>query len=152
MNKFSTTLGGSKEARRGIAEYARRVGFSMEEAVEVVGEAVQAQAKELILTSPATGHVYYRDNPPRIHRASAPGEPPADDTGRLHASIKLRMVKINQYASAAVVGSSLPYALELERFGPEGNGETRPFLRPAVLLVERRVGSILASAWDKHKL
>jgi len=152
MNKFSVTLAGSKEARRNIAAYADRIGVAMDDAVELIGEAVQAQARDLVLNSPATGLVYRKENPTRLHQASAPGEPPANDTGRLYASIQLRMVKINQYASAAVVGSTLPYALELEKFGPNSNGQTRPFLRPAVVLVEQRVGGMLRSAWDKNRL
>jgi hypothetical protein len=150
--RLTTTFGGSKSTRKNIKQYADRIGFAMDDAVELIGEAVQEQAKHLILNAPATGRIYQRDNPPRIHQASAPGEPPANDTGKLYNSITLRMVKINQYASAAVVGTALDYGIELERFGPQMNGQTRPFLRPAVVQVEQRVGAILQSAWNKNRL
>lgn len=150
--KFSVTIGGSKKTRQSIAGYARKINQTTEDAVQDLGLAVQLQARYLIENSPATGVIYYRQNPTRVHRASAEGEPPADDLGNLVRSIVVREVKINQYAYSSVVGSSLPYALELEKFGPNHNGETRPFLRPAVVLVEARAKAIIASAWNKNRV
>lgn len=78
-----------------------------------LGEAalvVQAEARSLILRGPKTGKLYIRRG--RIkHRASAPGEAPASDTGTLVRSIVINVDPIRLTAS---VGSNVLYAPYLE--------------------------------------
>ena len=74
---------------------------------------------------PGTGAEYPRGG--KIHRASAPGQPPAVDTGRLRASITHEMQTEGQRVTARV-GTNVEYAKELE-FGTRRIA-ARPFLRP----------------------
>lgn len=63
-------------------------------------------------------------------QASAPGEPPAKQSGRLQEAVKVKqVVKFDrqQYRSRAIVSNNLPYAAFLEY----GVGPTRPFKHPA---------------------
>lgn len=114
-------------------------GMSKDIAAEV-GKAVVATALELrgdvvksIQQGPASGRVYKKYNPRRTHQASAPGQPPMSDTGRLANSITFD--KLGDLT--ATVGSNLVYAPWLE-YGTAkmnfagGVGGPRPFFRPAV--------------------
>lgn len=80
-----------------------------------IGRAVQAQAitmvsnvKRSIQRGPKTGRYYKRRN--ITHRASAPYEAPATDTGALVSS--LYYTQDGPYS--ATIGSRLPYAYQLE--------------------------------------
>lgn len=87
-------------------------------------ESVRNEALRLILNTPKTGRVYRRRGVE--HQASAPGEAPASDTGRLVASIR------TEYENNNLVGrvvASTNYAAHLE-FGTQ-RMQPRPFLRPA---------------------
>ena len=55
-------------------------------AQQIRGEAIQS-----IQTGSKSGIVYQKYNPKREHRASAPGESPASDTGNLVSKIKVQM-------------------------------------------------------------
>ncbi len=63
-----------------------------------------------------------------IHTASAPGEPPATDTGRLKGSIGMFLFR---GGLAAEIGTRLvPYPQILEEGSPGGKIAKRPFLAP----------------------
>ena len=78
------------------------------------------------LRPPKSGFTYKRGG--RIHTASAPGEPPATDTGQLAASIVPIFPKGRDLEGA--VAARAVYAKWLE-FGTE-DMEPRPFLGPAI--------------------
>lgn len=80
------------------------------------------------LSAPGGGRTY------GVHTASAPGQPPAVDTGRLRQSIRVQKVGPGHYR----VGTDVQYAIFLE-FGTRRIA-ARPFLRPSVqeLLTRRR--------------
>ena len=80
---------------------------------------------------PGTGREYPRGR--KTHRASAPGQPPAVDTGRLRGSITHDLQTEGQRVTARV-GTNVEYAKELE-FGTSTKA-ARPFLRP--ILAERK--------------
>ena len=76
----------------------------------------------------ATGRIYYRGvNNDIVHQASAPGQAPAVDTGRLRANIDSVMMPGNQ---RVLIGTPEDYAPYLE-FGTS-RIKPRPFFRPAV--------------------
>ncbi len=75
------------------------------------------------LAEPKTGTLYKRGN--IIHQASAPGEPPAMDTGLLANSISTTAEGSLRY----VVSASAHYAIYLE-YGTYKMA-ARPFMRPA---------------------
>jgi HK97 gp10 family phage protein len=88
---------------------------------------VLERAMKLELSHPGTGRVYKRGGV--LHQASAPGEPPAVDTGALRNSIGHEAV-----GDVLRVGSGLDYSAYLEFGTPKM--EPRPFARPALADVQ----------------
>lgn len=76
------------------------------------------------------------------NRASAPGDPPAPDTGALRSSITYERAGLR-----AQVGTNLAYAKPLEYGTPRI--APRPFLRPAVAAIRGRMASALADSLKK---
>lgn len=100
---------------------------------EEAGNVVLATAVEMradivksIQSGQASGRTYRKSNPTRTHTASAPGQPPMTDTGRLANSITFDRIG----DLTATVGSELIYASWLE-YGTSRMA-SRPFFRPAV--------------------
>lgn len=101
-------------------------------------EDVLAEGNSLILDGQKTGRVYRRRGV--THQASAPGEAPASDTGRLVQSGR------TEYQPADLTGEviwSTDYAEDLE-FGSE-NVEPRPFARPALANCADRTAKNIAT-------
>lgn len=112
------TLGRAQAMRLDLA--VRRAALGIEKA-----------AKVAIMTGPKTGRLTY---PKRAggkpHRASAPGEAPATDTGTLVNSIQARRkARLEWWVT---VGAEYGAGLE---FG-KARVEPRPFMRPAVRKIE----------------
>lgn len=74
------------------------------------------------------------------HQASAPGEPPALDTGTLRSSIT-GIVDEKGLSIRGFVGSNVEYVRDLE-LGTEKIAP-RPFLMPTILENQRRIMKIL---------
>ena len=106
------------------------ISESVGAAVRETAEKVQGAAKELIHTSPASGRTYISTSRPSPHRASAPGEPPANWTGVLAASVKTR-VEGETESSVYVDESEAPYGHDLEMGSASGRVAPRPWMRPA---------------------
>jgi hypothetical protein len=87
---------------------------------------VETAAKR-ILSLPGSGRVYRRRGV--VHQASAPGQPPAVDTGLLRASIRHEVVE-EDGGLAAYVGSDVKYSIYLS-LGTRWIAP-RPFLPPAL--------------------
>lgn len=78
---------GLKEAITNLRQYQRRMTDEARRANRATGEQVRTAAVRKIQAS-GSGRVYEIAGPPRrTHRASAPGEPPATDTGALARNI-----------------------------------------------------------------
>lgn len=75
-----------------------------ETALELESRVVRA-----IQRAPATGRIYQKYKPKRTHQASAPGQPPATDTGALAGSVYSDISP-----GMATIGSRLAYASYLE--------------------------------------
>jgi len=101
-----------------------------------VTEAVRNEAIALILNTQKTGRIYTRRGV--THQASAPGEPPASNTGRLVNSIQTVYDTKNL---TGTVGTSVEYGGYLE-FGTQ-TIEPRPFLRPALATHRRSLSRII---------
>lgn len=82
------------------------------------------------LSQPGRGREYQRRTV--THRASAPGDGPAVDTGRLRQSIGVQQLGEGRYR----VGTNVQYAPLLE-FGTRTTAP-RPFMRPAAQKVKNR--------------
>lgn len=103
----------------------------VQQAIAYGAEQIRGEAIRSIQKGPKTGRVYKRRR--IIHRASAPGEPPATDTGRLVGSIFARL-----FRDYAEVGTNVKYGAYLEA----GTGRIlpRPWLRPAY---EKHIRTVL---------
>jgi hypothetical protein len=95
----------------------------------------QGYAQQSVLRGPKTGRVYKRGKK-LTHRASAPGEAPANDLGFLAQSIKIEITQQNTVSLRALA----PYAIHLE-YGSRKMA-ARPFLRPAGEMASRQAKDI----------
>lgn len=86
---------------------------------------------------PHTGRRYARGG--RVHQASAPGQPPAPDTGTL-----LRSITIELGDMRATVGSRLPYSMFLE-FGTR-HMAARPMWLPEAVRSRKRLPRAIEAA------
>jgi HK97 gp10 family phage protein len=98
---------------------------------------VQAEARQSILKGPKTGRVYVRRGRIR-HRASAPGQPPASDTGTLARSI---VIDVDKDKVTASVGSNVKYAPFLEL--GTSRMAARPFLKRALEVKRSQIVKII---------
>lgn len=118
-------LDGSAELQKALQRASAEVKQSVSRAVVGTALELQGEVKTSIARGPASGRTYQKYNPRRTHTASAPGQPPMSDTGRLVNSIEFEKVG----DLTATVGSKLAYAVHLE-YGTSRMA-ARPFFRPA---------------------
>lgn len=103
------------------------------------------RAAKLQLSKPGTGREYRRKGG-KVHKASAPGQPPAVDTGALRNSIGMGVV-----GGVVRVGSGLAKAPLLE-FGTLDDGGVlapRPFMRPALEDARAAMGQVTTGELQK---
>lgn len=100
------------------------VGRDLEQRV-IRGES----AAKRLLSTPGTGRVYVKRNPTRVHRASAPGQPPAIDLGHLRASVG-HHIGVDELGMFGDWGTDLDYGLYLE--AGTRHMAPRPWLRPSL--------------------
>lgn len=105
------------------ADLLKRIESGTEKALMALALQAQGKAQQSILRGSKTGRIYKRGA--GTHRASAPGEAPANDLGFLAANIKVDMTGKFQ----SNVRSLAPYSVHLE-YGTQKMA-ARPFLRPA---------------------
>lgn len=95
-----------------------------------------------------TGRIYTKGKNGTIqHQASAPGEPPAPDTGSLRRSATHETVRVEGSKVIGGAGTSAPHGVHLE-LGTE-NMEPRPFA--SRLNHEPHKGNIMAAAKGAFK-
>lgn len=114
---------------------------------------VETDAKQSVLGGGKTGREYKRGKN-RIHQASAAGEAPASDTGRLVSAISHKVTNGGLDAEIGVFGSIIDdkgkarnYARDLE-FGTSKMA-ARPFLFPALEKNKQKIRSSVARAVGK---
>lgn len=120
-------------------EILARARRGAERGIVAATEDVRNEALRLILDTPKTGRIYRRRGVE--HQASAPGEAPANDTGRLVNSIR------TTYDLPTLVGrivASTAYAAFLE-YGTS-RMEPRPYMRPALFNRRPQIEATIASA------
>jgi HK97 gp10 family phage protein len=116
-----------------VIDAARRASLR---GVTRAAEVVREEAIRLIKEGPKTGRLYRRRSV--THQASAPGEPPASDTGNLVRGIT---VEIDSQKLTARVASTAEYASALEFGTPKM--EPRPYMRVALENKRKEVAEIL---------
>lgn len=93
---------------------------------------IEAEGNRRILSPPKTGRIYNKGG--SFHQASAPGEAPANFTGKL---VRSSHVSVNRSKLSATVTWRALYADMLEA-GTE-NMEPRPFARPAAAKLQKTI-------------
>ena len=96
-----------------------------QEIVKGGGQLIRTEAIKSIQTGAKSGIMYQKYNPRREHRASAPGQAPASDTGNLVSKIIVKQKTKN----VVNVESNADYSAFLE-YGTS-KMEARPFMLPA---------------------
>ena len=96
-----------------------------QEIVKGGAQLIRGEAIKSIQTGAKSGVVYQMYNPRRQHRASAPGQAPASDTGNLVSKIIVKQ----KDANVTNVESNANYSAYLE-YGTS-KMEPRPFMLPA---------------------
>ena len=119
MAKLRGAVTGLVETLANIKKFGERMDEEAQRVYDDTAVRVQSEAIRSIQRGPKTGIRYGR------HTASAPGEPPATDTGALASSI----ARVSGKPGAAV-GTALEYGKHLE-FGTT-DMKPRPWLFPAL--------------------
>lgn len=119
-------------------EVARRYGAAALLGVTNAIGIVDQEAVRLIMTGPKTGRVYRRRGVE--HQASAPGEAPANDTGRL---VNSRTISIDAPTLRALLTFRTIYAIMLELGTVKM--EPRPYGRAALLNRRREIVEAIAA-------
>ena len=135
MTDVKVEIKGLKEVNAALQAYGKDLGNSLALIVDATALEAVTDVRKAIQGPPKTGREYARGvNKDKVHRASAPGEAPATDTGGLVISIYNE--SRGKYAKA--IGSRLDYAYYLE-FGTFKMAK-RPSWIPAV---ERAIPKML---------
>ena len=123
--EVSIQVKGLKQALSALRRLEKNMEQPFREVVMGGAQLIRGEAIKSIQTGAKSGRIYEKYNPRRTHRASAPGQAPASDTGNLVRNIAVKMESRDQVA----VVSSAPYSQFLE-FGTS-KMLPRPFLFPA---------------------
>src|SRR5687768_17301699 len=99
--EFSVRIEGLDRLERSSKLIQARAKSEIEKALFASGKKVEGEAKRSILDGNKTGLLYTRRTV--THRASAPGEAPASDTGRLVNSINTTLNRVAGGLEALVV-------------------------------------------------
>ena len=113
-----------------------------QEIVKGGGQLIRGEAIKSIQTGAKSGVMYQKYNPRREHRASAPGQAPASDTGNLVSKITVKQKSLN----VVHVESNADYSSFLE-YGTS-KMEARPFMLPAF---EKSKKPILNAVFNRVK-
>jgi HK97 gp10 family phage protein len=122
---MSVTLTGDKQLLANLRKFGAAADKYVADVVNGTAQNIRTTAIKSIQRGPKSGIVYDKTNPNRTHRASAPGQAPASDTGRLANSITAEIS-----GKEATITAGTEYAAPLE-FGTR-DIEPRPFMVPAM--------------------
>lgn len=122
-SRVTVTVTGEKQVLGRLEQELEEAEDKVKALIAKYALKIEATVKKK-LSGPGSGRVYYRGEG-IVHQASAPGEPPATDTGRLRASVHHVLEGV-----AAQVIADTEYAAALE-FGTD-KIEPRPYMKPAL--------------------
>ena len=123
--QVTLTVKNLKKVMGQLKQLNKQLEPDFQEIVKGGGQLIRGEAVKSIQTGAKSGIMYEKYNPRRSHRASAPGQAPASDTGNLVSKI---MVKQKTKNITNVV-SNASYSAFLE-YGTS-KMEPRPFMLPA---------------------
>ena len=138
--RVSIQVKGIKEALSALKNLQNNLEEPFREVIQGGAQLIRGEAIKSIQSGPKSGRVYEKYNPRRTHKASAPGEAPASDTGNLVRNIRV----VQENKDLIKVESSASYSQFLE-FGTS-KMLARPFLFPAT---ERSRPKIAQAVFDR---
>ena len=142
---FSVKIEGLDKIERATREMQQSVAAEINKALFASAKHVEAEAKRSIVSGQKSGRTYKRRSV--THQASAPGEAPASDTGRLVNTIT-SYLNTSEGESTVVAGrGTVKYAAMLE-FGTR-HIAARPFMFPALEKSKGWIKERLAAAVRK---
>lgn len=109
MKDVKIEINGLKEVQDAIRAYQGDISKQLGLIVDAAAIEAVTNVRRAIQGPPKTGQEYPRGRD-KIHRASAPGQAPATDTGTLVSSI----YNEDRGPNTKAIGSRLPYAFYLE--------------------------------------
>ena len=132
--KFQFT--GVEKAVEALEKVKEDLENNMQEVLLGGGQLIRGEAIRSIQTGAKSGKTYKKYNPTRTHKASAPGEAPASDTGFLVSNIRVKDQK-----DFVEVRSEASYSKFLE-YGTS-KMLARPFMFPASEKSKPKIAEIL---------
>ena len=110
MTRVTLELQGGDQLAAALRAYGAAAEKHVGDAVNATGLELRGDIVKAYQRGPASGVTYEKYNPRRTHTASAPGQAPATDTGRLASSVDFK----RDGPMSATVGSQVAYAAMLE--------------------------------------
>jgi HK97 gp10 family phage protein len=125
---FSVKIEGLEKLTKQMSQAPQLINAELDKALFISAKKVEEEAKRSIAEGNKSGKIYIRRSV--AHRASAAGEAPASDTGRLLNSIATRL-QTNAKEALIVAGNSIVRYARFLEFGTSKMA-ARPFMVPAL--------------------
>ena len=136
MTIMTFKFSGVEDATKALEKVKEDLEKDMKEVLLGGGQLIRGEAVRSIQQGSKSGKTYKRYNPTRTHKASAPGEAPASDTGFLVSNIRVKEQK-----DVVVVSSEASYSKFLE-YGTS-KMLARPFLFPAFEKSKPKIAEVI---------
>ena len=136
MTILTFKFSGVQDATKALEKVKEDLENNMQEVLLGGGQLIRGEAIRSIQTGSKSGKTYKKYNPTRTHKASAPGEAPASDTGFLVSNIRVKDQK-----DLVEVRSEASYSKFLE-YGTS-KMLPRPFMFPASEKSKPKIAEIL---------
>ena len=136
MTIMTFKFSGVEDATKALEKVKEDLEKDMKEVLLGGGQLIRGEAVRSIQQGSKSGKTYKKYNPTRTHKASAPGEAPASDTGFLVSNIRVKEQK-----DVVVVSSEASYSKFLE-FGTS-KMLARPFLFPAFEKSKPKIAEVI---------
>ena len=136
MTIMTFKFSGIQDATKALEKVKEDLENNMQEILLGGGQLIRGEAIRSIQSGAKSGKTYKRYNPTRTHKASAPGEAPASDTGFLVSNIRVKEEKdVVQVRSEASYSKFLEYGTSKML--------ARPFLFPAFEKSKPKIAEVI---------
>ncbi len=136
MTILTFRFSGVQDATKALEKVKEDLENNMQEVLLGGGQLIRGEAIRSIQSGAKSGKTYKRYNPTRTHKASAPGEAPASDTGFLVSNIRVKDEKdVVQVRSEASYSKFLEYGTSKML--------ARPFLFPAMEKSKPKIAEVI---------
>jgi HK97 gp10 family phage protein len=136
MTILTFKFNGVQDATKALEKVKEDLENNMQEILLGGGQLIRGEAIRSIQQGAKSGKTYKRYNPTRTHKASAPGEAPASDTGFLVSNIRVKDEKdLVQVRSEASYSKFLEYGTSKML--------ARPFMFPAMEKSKPKIAEVI---------